>query len=93
LQGAKFLDQLVLSIITQHEEHADGTGFPKGLHEKDMDPLVVIVAMANAYDRLICFAGRSPKDALKNLLIDKLGAFPLPVLQNLQAILKRHAQV
>jgi HD-GYP domain-containing protein (c-di-GMP phosphodiesterase class II) len=93
LQGAKFLDQLVLNIITQHEEHIDGSGFPKGLFERDMDPLVTISATANAYDRLVCFGGLAPREALKSLLIDKMGAFPLPMLQNLQAILKRHAIV
>ncbi|MBX3022274.1 MAG: HD domain-containing protein [Bdellovibrionales bacterium] len=88
LQGALFVDQMVLNIITQHEEHLDGSGFPKGLTETDMDPLVMVAATANAYDRLVGLEGKAPKDALKTLLIDKLGIFPLPVLQNLQALLK-----
>lgn len=90
LQGAKFLDQLTLNIITQHEEHIDGTGFPKGLYEHDLDPMVIIVAAANSYDRLVSFNSMAPKDALKSLLIDKMGAFPLPVLQTLQTVLKHH---
>lgn len=93
LQGSKFLDQLVIKIITEHEENIDGGGFPKGLLEKAMDPMVLIVATANAYDRLISFEGLEPKAALKSLMIDKLGAFPLKQLQTLQEILKSQAVV
>ncbi len=88
LQGSKFLDQLVLKIIMQHEEHIDGGGFPQGLLEKAMDPMVLIVGTANAYDRLVSFENIEPRAALKSLLIDKLGAFPLKQLQTLQEILK-----
>jgi putative nucleotidyltransferase with HDIG domain len=87
-QGAPFVDQLVLQIVAQHEEHGDGSGFPKGLRDTEMDPLVLVVAAANAYDRLVSFEGKAPKDALKELLIEKLGIYPLPVLQNLQRVLK-----
>jgi len=90
LQGVVFLDQLVINIITQHEEHMDGSGFPKGLYEKDLDPLVLVAGTANAYDRMVSFEQRAPKDAIKAMLIDKLGMYPLAHLQNLQAILKRH---
>jgi HD-GYP domain-containing protein (c-di-GMP phosphodiesterase class II) len=89
LQGAKFIDQIVLNVITQHEEHMDGSGSPKGLRDKDMDPLVLVAGLANAYDRLICFEGLQPKDALKELLIKKLGVYPLPHIQALQNVLKR----
>lgn len=88
LQEIKHMESLVHQIILQHEEHADGTGFPKGLHEDEMDPSVLFVAIANAFDRLITFDGKDPKDALKTLLIDKMGAFPLPLLQALQRLLK-----
>jgi HD-GYP domain-containing protein (c-di-GMP phosphodiesterase class II) len=93
LQGVTFLDQLVVNIITQHEEHADGSGFPKGLLGDEMDPLVLIAATANAYDRLISFESLSPKDALKTLLIDKMGVYPLNYLQALQDILKKQGLV
>jgi HD-GYP domain-containing protein (c-di-GMP phosphodiesterase class II) len=87
-ETATFVDQLVLNIVAQHEEHIDGSGFPKGLTESEMDPLVLIAATANAYDRLTSFENMEPKEALKTLLIDKMGLFPLPYLQGLQDILK-----
>ncbi|MGE0526580.1 MAG: HD-GYP domain-containing protein [Bdellovibrionales bacterium] len=88
LQSAPFMDQLVLSVVLQHEEHADGTGFPKGMRGEDMDPMVMVAATANAYDRAVSFEQQEPKDALKHILIDKLGAYPLPYLQSLQRVLK-----
>lgn len=88
LQGVTFPDQLVMNVILQHEEACDGTGFPKGLHEKDIDPLVLYASTANAYDRLVSFNRLAPKDAMKDLLIDKMGLLPLPLLQVLQNVLK-----
>lgn len=93
LQGSKFLDQLVMKIVMQHEEHIDGTGFPNGLFEKEMDPMVLIVGTANAYDRFVNFENMEPRAALKHLLIDKMGAFPLSLLQALQEVLKREQVV
>ncbi|RTZ13525.1 HD-GYP domain-containing protein [Vibrio aquaticus] len=40
------------TVIAQHHELNDGSGYPEGLKEKDIDPLTQIVAVANAYDNL-----------------------------------------
>ncbi|WP_375752525.1 HD-GYP domain-containing protein [Vibrio sp. HN007] len=40
------------NIITQHHELTDGSGYPDGKKEKDIDELAQIVAVANAYDNL-----------------------------------------
>jgi putative nucleotidyltransferase with HDIG domain len=88
LTGAKFLDQMVLNIVLQHEEFSNGTGYPKGTLEKDMDPLVMVAACANAYDRLVSFEKISPKDAMKKMFIDKVGLYPLNYMQSLQKNLK-----
>jgi HD-GYP domain-containing protein (c-di-GMP phosphodiesterase class II) len=89
LQGAKFLDQMVMNIVLQHEEYSNGTGFPKGTLEKDLDPIVLIAATANAYDRMVSFERLSPKDAIKKMFIDKVGLYPLTYIQSLQKILKQ----
>lgn len=88
LQDKKHFDQLVLNIVAQHEECIDGSGFPKGLHEREMDPLVIMVASANAFDRLMTLEGLSPKDAGKRLLVERVGKHPLNHLQILSAALK-----
>jgi putative nucleotidyltransferase with HDIG domain len=93
MQAITFVDQVVVKIISQHEEAMDGSGFPQKLLADQMDPLVLIAATANAYDRLINFEGKAPKDALKHLLIHKMGVYPLPLLQGLQEILKSHQLV
>ncbi len=51
--NSAFIDQLVIKIIIQHEETMDGSGYPRGLGEKEMDPLVLVAGVANAYDRLV----------------------------------------
>ena len=88
LQTTPFIDQLVLNVILQHEENAVGTGFPKGLTEKEMDPLVMMAITANAYDRLTSFEAREPKDAMKHLTLEGLGLYPLNLIQSLQKIVK-----
>lgn len=93
IQQIGHYDALVSQIILQHEEHADGTGFPKGLEQDDMDPLVSVVAVANAFDRQITFEKRAPKDALRALLIDKMGAYPLDTLKAMQDMLKKNGIV
>ncbi len=93
LQGGKFLDQIVLNVITQHEELADGTGFPKGLRDKEMDPLVPLANLANAYEHAFLRNTLPIKDFLKKFLIDYMGVYPLEHMQALQTILKRHGLV
>jgi HD-GYP domain-containing protein (c-di-GMP phosphodiesterase class II) len=88
LQGAAFLDQLVVSVITQHEEAIDGSGFPKGLTEKQMDPSVLIAGLANSFERYLSFEAKTPKEALKQVLIAKMGMYPLAHMQALQRVLK-----
>lgn len=39
-------------VIAQHHELNDGTGYPEGLKEAEIDELSQIVALANAYDNL-----------------------------------------
>lgn len=81
-------DQIVMNIILQHEETINGSGFPKGLRESEIEPMVLIASAANAFDRLVSFEGNQPKEALKQLFIQKMGLLPLGHLQSLQSTLK-----
>lgn len=40
------------TIIAQHHEHMDGTGYPKGLQGQAISMLARMVALVNAYDNL-----------------------------------------
>lgn len=44
--------------------------------------------MANAYDRYVQIKKLKPKEALKKMLIEKMGIYPLDMLQALQSTLK-----
>lgn len=93
LQSIEHFDKLVLQIIAQHEELIDGSGFPSKMLEKDIDPLVLAVSTANAFDRYITFQNIAVKDALKAMLIDKMGLYPLAQMRALQTTLKNQGVI
>ncbi|MDD0842513.1 HD domain-containing phosphohydrolase [Pseudomonas sp. Gutcm_11s] len=37
-------------IILQHQEHADGSGYPKGLHEDEIHPGALLLNIADTFD-------------------------------------------
>jgi putative nucleotidyltransferase with HDIG domain len=84
----KHFDQTVINIIAQHEEYIDGKGFPLGLPESKLDPLAVIVASANALDRLVTFEGIKRTDSVKHLMLHSVGKYPLNHIQFLGDIMK-----
>lgn len=81
-------DQQVITIINEHEEHLDGTGFPKGSKENQLDPLSIIVGSCNAVDRLIAFESVPKADVPKKMMIEKVGMHPLNHIQLLSDIIK-----
>lgn len=89
VQDKKHFDQTVINIIAQHEEYIDGKGWPQGLKESQMDPLSVIVASANAMDRLMTFEGVPRKEVAKRLMLNSVGQHPLQHLQMLGDILNQ----
>jgi putative nucleotidyltransferase with HDIG domain len=46
------LDDEVLSVIHEHHEYCDGSGYPKGLHESGIRRLSRLVCIANRFDNL-----------------------------------------
>ena len=87
VQDKKHFDQSVINLIAQHEETINGAG-PRGLLEKDQDPLAIIVSSANAMDRLITFEGVPKSEVAKKMMIDHVGKHPLQHIQILAEILK-----
>jgi putative nucleotidyltransferase with HDIG domain len=82
-----------INILMQHHEYMDGSGFPKGLKEADIDPLAKIVAVVNTFDNL-CHPGpaqitRSPHTALSYMyrkMKDQLPATELKLLIKMMGI-------
>lgn len=75
----------ILSIIEQHHELADGTGYPLGLRLEQITPLARIVSLANFYDNLcnpVNFAqAMTPHEALSFIFARRKGQFDARVLQ------------
>lgn len=46
------IDPRIKRVALMHHERSDGTGYPLGLSETDIDPLSVIVSIADVYDAM-----------------------------------------
>lgn len=91
LSEKKHFDSQVIKIIAQHEEYIDGSGFPVGLKEGQLDELAIVVSSANALDRLMTFEGVPRKDAVKTLTIKHVGCHPIEHIQILGDLLNQLA--
>ncbi len=87
VQTHRHFDKVVIQIIQQHEELVDGSGYPKGLIEKNTDPLAVIVSSANDLDRMMLSQKINRNEAGKTFMIDRLGLHPLDHFKMLKAIM------
>ena len=73
------------SIIAQHHELADGSGYPKGLKGEQIDPLARIVSLVNYYDNLCNPAdlakAMTPHEALSLMFAQRRAKFDARALQ------------
>lgn len=88
-QELAHFDQQVLKIILEHEELIDGSGYPKGLNERQMHIYSIIASSANTYDRLVAFEKCGYQEACKRLVIEKIGRHPLDHINALKKIAQR----
>ncbi|MCB0351760.1 MAG: hypothetical protein KDD38_11290 [Bdellovibrionales bacterium] len=88
LKKSDFYDPVILDVVAKHDEKLDGSG-PRKLKERDLDQISMIVATANAFDKLIMYEKLPVKEALKKLLIDKMGLLNLNCMKALQSALKK----
>lgn len=75
----------MLSIIEQHHEMADGTGYPRGLRLEQITPLARIVSLVNFYDNLcnpVDYAqALTPHEALSFIFARLKNKFDVAILQ------------
>lgn len=88
VQDKKHFDQLVLRIINEHEECCDGSGYPRNLTEKQLDPASIIVSACNAMDKLITFEGNTADEACKKIMLQSVGKYPLMHIQKVIEVVK-----
>ena len=62
LLNNKGFDSRILAATLQHHERSDGSGYPRGLLEDEMDDFSCIVAIADVYDAMTC--ARAHRDPL-----------------------------
>jgi putative nucleotidyltransferase with HDIG domain len=58
-------------VIAQHHEMNDGSGYPEGLKEQDIDEFAKIVAVANAFDNL-CYGKAQSQQKIPYLALSHL---------------------
>lgn len=73
-----------MSVLAQHHEHADGSGFPHRLVADTMSPAARIVAIVNRYDNLcnpaLLARALTPHEAVSLLFAQGRGRFDAGVL-------------
>ncbi len=90
VKDLKHMDLHVTQIISQHEECANGSGFPEGLNENKLNPLSVFIQSANIFDRMVTFEKVPATEAVKRLITPEfIGRYPLPHLNALKAIVAK----
>ena len=62
LLNGKGFDARVLSATLQHHERSDGSGYPRGLDDDEIDDFAAIVAIADVYDAMT--SARAHRDPL-----------------------------
>lgn len=71
LRRLKFTEPIP-TIIMQHHEHVNGSGFPHKIHGSQIHLFAKIIAVADAYDNLIIeregFVKKTPFDAVNHLI-------------------------
>ncbi len=60
--NGKGFDARVLSATLQHHERSDGSGYPRGLDDDEIDDFAAIVAIADVYDAMT--SARAHRDPL-----------------------------
>lgn len=80
------LPKEVCDVIRNHHEFADGTGYPRGLKEDEMDEYSQIVALANVYEGLTSvrpYRERTftPAEAWRYILTRMKSCFSMKILR------------
>lgn len=69
-----------LNIIRHHHEKTDGSGYPHGMRESELDPFIIIAGLSDIYDALasdrVYHKGMLPHEALKVIFSMRGKHFP-----------------
>jgi HD-GYP domain-containing protein (c-di-GMP phosphodiesterase class II) len=85
------VERQVLDIVWQHEEMPNGTGFPRGLKRKEMDPIACIVSLANRFDHYSTLHKGDKKIAIAEFFKSELGRYDLDHLELLRKTITQNS--
>ncbi|AGX87165.1 HD-GYP domain-containing protein [Candidatus Symbiobacter mobilis] len=81
------LSELASSVVAQHHEFVDGSGYPLGLDGARMTPAAKLVSLVNHYDKLCnpvdATIGMTPHEALSHLFVQYRKKFDAQILHTL----------
>ncbi len=97
-QGVRYLEQAglfsptVLSVVHQHHERCNGTGYPRGLQGDQIHIYAKIASLADVFDGLTTARADRPAhpsfEAIQIMQRDMVGAFNAELLRSLVLMLK-----
>jgi putative nucleotidyltransferase with HDIG domain len=67
------LDDDIKQAVLSHHEKIDGSGYPKGLTDKNLNEISKIVTVCNAYDNLVSIKKRCPFDIINDFEAMNIG--------------------
>lgn len=81
-----YISPKVIDLITYHEEVLSGNG-PFKLTK--LTPAIECLSLVNTYDKKILTSGVTPKEGLKQMMVDELGNYQLDLLSLFKKVLQK----
>lgn len=81
-----YISPKVIELITYHEEVLSGNG-PFKL--KKLSPAIECLSLVNTYDKKVLSLGVTPKEGLKQMMVDELGNYQLELLTLFKKVLQQ----
>ncbi len=74
-----FDDEIKQAVLSHHEK-IDGSGYPKGLKDNEINIITKIVSVCNAYDNLVSIKKRCPFDIINDFESMNIGLLDTKIL-------------
>ena len=84
LKNKPWVNTDVIEIAMNHEETLKGDGPNK---KSKLTKSEMIISLVNRYDKEIVSTGCTPKEAMKNMMIDQVGSFDLDLINKFKEVL------
>ncbi|OUR96625.1 hypothetical protein A9Q84_09780 [Halobacteriovorax marinus] len=85
LNDKPYVDKATMDLITNHEEVKSGQGPNKKTKLSESE---CILSLVNIYDKMCITTDLTPKEVIKEILIEELGNFELDLLNKFKVVLK-----